>query len=92
MIYLKSVVVGIVFALVGAVLWLFVTLVLPLLVPLVVSWLSPGSTGSGGIGFVVVDSGPLFAAAIVCFALGFYWTFRREQQRQLTGRSGPPLT
>jgi hypothetical protein len=87
MIYLKSLVVGIVAAVIGAVLWLFVTLVLPLLVPFVVSSLSPGS---GGIGAVVVDSGSIMAAAIVCFAIGFFWTFRRGLRRQLRGRSGPP--
>jgi hypothetical protein len=91
MIYLKSILVGILAAIAGAMLWLLVPLIVMSAVPLLMS-LNPSP--DGGIGAIAVagDSDSLLAAALVCFAMGVYWTFRRGLRRQPKGRSGPPVT
>jgi len=71
--YLKSLLVGAVAALVGAVLWVFAVFFVPLFLPIVVSRF----TGSGGIGAVSVGSASILAASFVGFLLGFVWMFRR---------------
>jgi uncharacterized RDD family membrane protein YckC len=84
MIYFKSAMAGIVAALAGVMLWLLATLILPVFVPLLLSRVSPSQGGIGASsGFV--DSGSLLVAALVCFGIGFYWTFRRGARRQRQG-------
>jgi hypothetical protein len=84
MIYFKSVTVGILAAVIGAVLWLLVALILPVFVPFLMSRVSPQGGGIGASsGFV--DSGSLLVAALVSFAIGFYWTFRRGTRRPRRG-------
>ena len=83
MIYFKSVTVGILAAVIGAVLWLLMTLILPVFVPFLMSRVSPQGGIGASSGFV--DSGSLLAAALVSFAIGFYWTFRRGTRRPRRG-------
>ena len=72
MVYLKSVLVG--------VLTLFVALItLPMLGIVVYSWIHPQPEGYaiGWDPISLVKQPPLFLAALVIFALGFFWELRR---------------
>jgi type II secretory pathway component PulF len=85
MMYLKSTLVGIVAAVAASVLWILLVFVLPILIPFLMS----RNTGSGGIGAVsvgVLDSGLVLAAALVGFAIGFFWEYRRLSKSRLRDR------
>jgi hypothetical protein len=82
MIYLKSIVAGIVAAVAVAVLWILAVFVFPILIPLIMSRVS----GSGGIGIVSIGSDSILIAALVGFVSGFYWQFRRLSTRRTTSR------
>ena len=81
MIYLRSLLVGVVTALGAAILWIVAAVVLPLLVSLLRARFGGDGTGSGGIGFVSVDSGSALAAALVGFVAGVWWTLRRRSRK-----------
>ena len=79
MIYLKSLIAGIVFAPIAVIIWVFAGIAFQRL------WLSLTDAGSGGFGFIVM-SGELMFAAIAGFALGFAWQFRRLKRRAVSTR------
>jgi hypothetical protein len=73
-IYLKSVLFGIVGAIVVSVLWILAAFVLPILIPQVLSRLGGGDgVGAGG---ARITSDSILVAALIGFAAGFYWKFR----------------
>jgi hypothetical protein len=74
MAYVKSVMVGVVGAVIAAVLWVLVAFVLPVFTPLLVSRVT-GSPGGAG---AAIGSGSILAAAVIGFVGGFYWMFRRS--------------
>ena len=76
MIYLKSVLVGMVAALVASVIYILAVFVFPLLLPFLLSRIS----GTGGTAAASFSSGPVLGIAVVAFAAGFYWQFRRASQ------------
>ena len=85
MMYLKSILVGIVGAVAASMLWILTVFVIPLLILLFMS----RDTGSGGIGAVSVgvpDSGLVLAPALVGFAIGFFWEYRRLSKSRLRDR------
>ena len=75
MIYLKSVLVGIVAALAASVIWIAAVFVLPIAAPILMSRLL-GTYGSAGAG-ASVSSGSVMIAGLVGFIGGFYWHSRR---------------
>jgi len=84
MIYVKSILVGIVAAVVSAVLWILAAFVMPIFVPLLMSRI----TGSGGAGVSAasIGSGSILAAALVGFVVGSSWHFRRLSKRRMQSR------
>jgi hypothetical protein len=81
--YLKSLLVGVVAAVITSVLWVLVVLILPVFLPFLISRFAGGG-GSGG-GAARVGSGSILAVALAGFLLGFFWTFRRTARvHQLT--------
>jgi hypothetical protein len=76
MIYLKAAAVGIVSALVLAILWTLAATLTPLSAML----LSSLRSGSGGLGAVSVGLGSTLVAAVVGFVLGFGWWIRRSRR------------
>jgi hypothetical protein len=81
MVYLRSLLVGIVVALAAAALWILAVFVLPIAVPLLVSRLPGSEYGTGGAG-AVISEGSILAAALVGLIVGYCWEFRRAR----TGR------
>jgi predicted Na+-dependent transporter len=81
MMYLKSILIGIVAAVAASVLWILTVFVIPILIPFFMS----RNTGSGGIG-ATVDSVSILAAALVGFAIGFFWELRRLSKSRLRDR------
>jgi len=80
MIWLRAIFTGVVGALLAAVLAIVVTLIYVTWATKVWTW---NGTGSGGIGFVsfgIVGTWVVLYLAI-SFALGFWWTLRRERSR-----------
>jgi hypothetical protein len=80
MIYLKSIVIGAAGAILAVLLWVFVAFVLPIFVPIALSQVTGSS--SGGIGAAYIDSGSIALAALIGFAIGSLWTFRRLSQQK----------
>ena len=76
MIYLKSVLVGMVAALVASVIYILAVLVLPLLLPFLLSRIA----GTGGAATAYFSEGSVLGIAIIAYAAGFYWTFRRASE------------
>lgn len=70
---LKSLLVGIVAALVASVLYVMAVFVLPILVPFLLSKIA-GTSGAAGAS---LSDGPVLIVAVVAFAAGFYWQLRR---------------
>ena len=80
MIYLRSVLAGIVAVLAVC----LVIVVLFVVLPLALMVMRSASTGSGGIGAVstgLVDT-PILLLVPLAFAGGFYWEFRRASKRR----------
>ena len=78
MIFIKALAVGVVSGLLLAVLWVLAALWLPLYVDMFLSyWRNEG----GWVGASWVGSGSALLAAIIGFAIGFYWTVRRARHR-----------
>ena len=78
MIYIKSILVGIVAAVAVAVLWVLTIFVGPVVIPFLISRI----TNSGGIGAASIGSGSILAAGLIGFVIGFYWQFRRLSRRR----------
>ena len=76
MIYLKGILVGILVAVAASVLYVLAVFVLPLLLPFLLSRI----TGTGGVAGASFSSGPVLGIALVGFAAGFYWEFRRASR------------
>ena len=72
MIYLKAAAVGIITAIIFAVVWFSTAILLPIWWQM---WQQRNQ--GGGIGASVVGSGSILLAAIIGFILGFYWILRR---------------
>ena len=79
MIYLQSILVGLITAVVASLLWIVAVFVLPIVIPFLISRI----TNSGGVGFASVGSGSILAAGLVGFVIGFYWQFRRLSKRRV---------
>jgi hypothetical protein len=77
----KSALSGIAGAIIAVLLWVLVALVLPIELPMLMSRI----TGEGGASGAVITSDSMLLAALVGFAAGFYWRFRKP-------RGGPRLT
>lgn len=74
MIYLKSLITGILTATVAVIVWILISvLILSLSIAAV-------NEGSGGVGFMVM-SHEIFWAAFLGFLIGFVWRFRRLKAR-----------
>ena len=71
--YVRSFLFGTVAAIVVAILWILFVFVLPIVVPFALSRV----TGAGVVGAASIGSGSILLAALVGFAAGFYWKFRR---------------
>jgi hypothetical protein len=84
MTFVKSILTGIAGAVFAAVLWLLAVVILPIAAPLVVAGFT--NYGSAGIGAVSVGSGPVLLVALIGFAIGFLWQFRRLSTRRLQSR------
>ena len=73
--YFKSILVGIIAAVVASVIGVFAVFVAPIALAFLVSRFA--SNGSAGIGAVSIGSGSILVVAVLGFLLGFFWTFRR---------------
>jgi hypothetical protein len=73
-IYLKSTLFGVAGAMLASVLWILATFVLPLVIPQLLSRLG-GGDGVGAAGARITSDSILWAA-LIGFAVGFYWRFR----------------
>jgi hypothetical protein len=73
MMYLKSVLAGMVAALVASVIYILAVFVFPLVFPFLMSRM----TGGVGMAAAVLSEGEVLGIAIVAFAVGCYWQFRR---------------
>jgi hypothetical protein len=82
MIYLKGILVGISVAVAASVLFVVAVFVLPLLLPFLLSRV----TGNGGMAAASFSSGPILGIALVAFAAGFYWEFRRASTTRRRAR------
>jgi hypothetical protein len=82
MTYLKSIVTGLVWAVVAQVVYVLTVFVVPLVAPFLWGRL----TGSGGAASATFSEGPLYGVALVAFAIGFYWQQRKAPK---TGRRSP---
>ena len=81
----KSVVVGIILAMLAAVLGTFIELAFALRA------ITGEITGTGGLGAVSWDTySPYYA--LIGFVAGFYWQFRRGRRNQFAAASGLPRT
>jgi hypothetical protein len=73
MLYVKSVLVGVIGAIAAAVLWMIVSFVLPLYVPMLVDrFLNRGGMGAASIG-----SGSIMLGGLLGFVIACWWGFRR---------------
>jgi hypothetical protein len=84
MIYLRSLLVGIMAAMVASVIYILAVFVLPVLMPFLLSRVT-GDVGAGATG-ASFSSGPVLGIALVAFAAGFYWKFRRVSQTRRHAR------
>lgn len=82
MIYIKSIAIGIVGAVVAAVLWIVASFVLPIVFALLMA----PAAGSGGIGAVAIDSVSILGAALIGFTVACYWQLRRLSKRRTQAR------
>jgi hypothetical protein len=80
MIYIKSILAGIVSALICAVLWVLTAFVLPIFVPFLIFRVT--GSGGAGVGAASIGSGEILAAAVVGFVVGYSWRFRRLSKRR----------
>jgi hypothetical protein len=84
MIYLKSLLVGSIAAMAASVIYILAVFVLPILIPFLLSRVT-GNVGAGAAG-ASFSSGPVLGIALVAFAAGFYWEFRRVSQTRRHAR------
>lgn len=82
MIYLKSVLAGMVAALVASVIYILAVFVFPLLLPFLLSRISV----TGGAAAASFSDGPVLGIAVIAFAVGFSWQFRRGSQTRPRAR------
>jgi hypothetical protein len=71
--YLKSIVAGVIVAILAAVVWVIAVFVIPIAWSILVARFYDGA----GFAAASVTSGSILAAALVGFVLGFVWRFRR---------------
>ena len=76
MVYVKSFLFGIAAAIAATALWILAVFVAPILLPFLLSRL----TRAGGAAGAVIGSGSILAVALVGFAAGFAWEFRRAKR------------
>jgi hypothetical protein len=80
MIYIKSILAGLVAAVAAALIYVLVTVVLPIVFAMLMS----NASGSGGGAFVSTAEGPLLGMALIGFIAGFAWEFRRASRRRVS--------
>jgi hypothetical protein len=73
--YVKSLLSGLVGALLASAIWVLAVFVLPLVVPVLIGRF----TGSGGVATASFSSGPLVLVAMVGFVAGAWWGLRRAR-------------
>jgi hypothetical protein len=76
MVYLKSLVVGIVAAVVASILYILTVFVFPVVLPFLLSRF----TGEGGTAAGYFSTGPLFGIAFLAFVAAFAWQLRRSRR------------
>ena len=76
MVYLKSLVAGVVAALAASVLYVLMVFVFPVVLPFVLSRF----TGEGGTAAGYFSTGPLLGIAFLAFVAAFAWQLRRGRQ------------
>ena len=78
MIYIKATVIGMLSAMILAVVWVVAALWLPVYGQMWLSYMRNEGAGGGGSS---VGSGSTLLAAIIGFVCGFVWTVRRHRRR-----------
>jgi hypothetical protein len=76
MVYLKSLVAGVVAAVAASILYILAVFVLPVVAPFVLSRF----TGEGGTAAGYFSTGPLFGIGFLAFAVAFAWQLRRTRR------------
>lgn len=82
MAYTKAVIAGFVAAFLACLTWVAATFVFPLMLPIFIERLSRVTTGGVGVSVAYISTGPLVLIAIVAFAAGFTWHYRKTRRRQ----------
>ena len=72
--FLRSALFGLATAILAVVVWIVVKFVLPIWVPSLISGFRNGGIGGAT---ATISSGSILVAAVLGFALGFVWRFRR---------------
>jgi hypothetical protein len=75
-VYLKSLLAGVVAALAASILYILTVFVFPVVLPFVLSRF----TGEGGTAAGYFSSGPLLGIAFLAFAAAFAWQLRRARR------------
>jgi hypothetical protein len=76
LVYLKSLVAGIVAAVAASILYILTVFVFPVVLPFILARF----TGEGGATAGRFSSGPLLVIAFLAFAAAFAWQFRRARR------------
>ena len=76
MVYLKSLVAGVVAAVAASILYILAVFVLPVVLPFLLSRF----TGEGGTAAGYFSTGPLLGIAFLAFILAFTWQLRRGRR------------
>jgi membrane associated rhomboid family serine protease len=78
----KAIAIGVVVAIIVAVIWVVGNLWVPVYLAELTCRVQPDCYASAGAGYV--DSGSTLLAALVGFGGGFYWSIRHNRRRQLS--------
>ena len=76
MVYLKSLVAGVVAAVAASILYILAVFVLPVVLPFLLSRF----TGEGGTAAGYFSTGPLLGIALLAFIVAFAWQLRRGRR------------
>jgi hypothetical protein len=77
MVYIKSLLVGVIGAIVAAVLWILVSFILPLCGPVLIARFT--SSGSAGTSVVGISEGSVLLAGLAGFVTAGLWSLRRSR-------------
>ncbi len=82
MVYVKSVLVGIVAGVVAAVIWILAVFVLPVGLPFLLRQVIDDGTGGVGASYATISSASITGVALVGFLVGFFWRLRRSPKTE----------